>query len=153
MTEFHTQWTDRVRVQHVNDEPSMTHQSFADECDVNLIIAKYANTGVIDHVRQGEGQYLDVSEAADFQTLQNNMKAIATAWEMLPDELKAEFDGPQDWIESSADEDRIRDIAKRHFQELDLLDEAGSVETPKKAISGEAPGAPGGDSETASESA
>ena len=43
--------------------PSLTHQSFADECNFNAVLARWETTGVIEHVNQTQPQYLDVTAA------------------------------------------------------------------------------------------
>lgn len=46
---------------------SMTHQSHAESCDINQIIRRYDNTGLIPEGR-GPGQYGDVSHLQTAQT-------------------------------------------------------------------------------------
>lgn len=48
-----------------NDEPSLTRQEFAEECDINTLMAKYDKVGFPMHMSRGPGQYLDVSDVPD----------------------------------------------------------------------------------------
>ena len=43
----------------------VTHQSFKDECDINLIVRRHAQTGLWDHVAKRQPHYGDFSEARD----------------------------------------------------------------------------------------
>jgi len=43
-------------------EPSLTRQSFKDECDVNLIVKRYTETGMINHIPRTQPQYGDAPE-------------------------------------------------------------------------------------------
>jgi len=43
-------------------QPSLTRQSFKDECDVNLIVKRYTETGMINHIPRTKPQYGDAPE-------------------------------------------------------------------------------------------
>jgi len=43
-------------------QPSLTRQSFKDECDVNLIVKRYTETGMINHIPRTTPQYGDAPE-------------------------------------------------------------------------------------------
>lgn len=67
---FRTPYTTRYRVVTVNDEPSLTKQSFQDECDINRIMDKFTKTGVLNHVARHKERYgyataTDLREALD----------------------------------------------------------------------------------------
>lgn len=130
---FHTQYTAPVRVQTFNDEPSMTHQSFKDEQDVNFIIDRYTQTGFLPPLRP-EGAYMDASMVEDYQTLMNNLIAVRTAFEALPDEIRQEFQSPEDWIDAALDHERLSAILDRFNQG----DSEGSSDSSE--VTGEAPG-------------
>lgn len=53
----------RYRVEFKSDMESMTHQSHAESCDINKIIAQYDRTGLIPPDPRGrDPQYADVSD-------------------------------------------------------------------------------------------
>lgn len=113
---FHTQYTEPVKVRTINDEPSMTHQSFKDEQDVNFIIDRYTQTGFLPPLRP-EGAYMDATMVEDYQTLMNNLIAVRTAFEALPDEIRQEFQSPEDWINAALDQERLSAILDRLNEE------------------------------------
>ena len=43
-------------------EPSLTRQSFKDECDVNKIVQRYTETGMINHIPRTIPQYGDAPD-------------------------------------------------------------------------------------------
>jgi len=43
-------------------QPSLTRQSFKDECDVNQIVKRYTETGMINHIPRTKPQYGDAPE-------------------------------------------------------------------------------------------
>lgn len=57
----------RMRVSTVNEEPPMTKQSFKDECDVNHIVARYTETGMVPVSQKGEPQYGEAPEVDAFE--------------------------------------------------------------------------------------
>lgn len=75
------------------DEPSRTRQEFADECDINVLMARYEKTGVISHVAQREPMYLDLSGGVpDLQTALHTVMVAEQAFMTLPASVRKEFD-------------------------------------------------------------
>lgn len=74
-----------------SDKPTMTKQSFKDECDINNIINRYNKTGLVDHVMKGEGKYGDFQDAEDY--LQSCQKVIEAqeAFQALPSHVRLSF--------------------------------------------------------------
>lgn len=72
--------------------PSMTKQSFKDECDVNNIMKKFERDGLLDHVSRVEGQYTDFSDApGDFHEAMNAVRKAQEMFESVPASIRAEF--------------------------------------------------------------
>jgi phage internal scaffolding protein len=69
-----------------------TKQSFKDETDVNLIVAKHAKMNTLSHLEQWGGQYGDFSDF-DFQEAQNQIANATTMFEHLPSSVRQKFDG------------------------------------------------------------
>lgn len=75
-------------------EPSMTKQSFKDECDINNIVKRFEATGQIDHINQAaaRGVYQDLPEALDLQRGLNIIAQAEEAFMALPADARAAFD-------------------------------------------------------------
>lgn len=49
------------------DDPSLTQQNFAAECDINMIVKRAAAGGELTHVNPRPGQYGDFSNIPDYR--------------------------------------------------------------------------------------
>jgi len=73
-------------------QPSMTKQSFAKECNINNIMARYEKTGIVEHVMEMPGQFGDVSEPLEYQEALNKVNAARSLFDSLPAQVRAKFD-------------------------------------------------------------
>ena len=65
---------------------SKTQQQFKDKCDINKIVKKFAQTGLLPQ-KQG-AQYLDVSNVGDYTESLATVKAAEDAMYQLPSEIR-----------------------------------------------------------------
>lgn len=73
--------------------PSLTRQEFADECDINSIMARYETNGLLpSHVNPVSGQYLDLSDVPDLRSAIDLMRNAEAAFMRLPASARREFD-------------------------------------------------------------
>ena len=64
-------------------EDAVTQQCFKDECDINILLTKFAVTGQLpENVRVP--QYVDFEEAFDFQSSMNVVRAAEEAFNAMP---------------------------------------------------------------------
>ncbi len=80
----------QVRVKADNLEPSMTIQSAEAECNINNIMRRYTQGGVVPQ-RPG-GQYLDVSFAIEYHEAMGFVLNAQQAFDNLPAVVRREFD-------------------------------------------------------------
>ncbi|AXH77030.1 MAG: internal scaffolding protein [Microviridae sp.] len=73
-------------------EPSQTRQEFADDCDINIIMARYETTGVISHLNPAPPRYLDLTNVPDLATALLVMNDAEAAFMTLPAKVRREFD-------------------------------------------------------------
>lgn len=79
-------------------EPSMTKQSFAAECDINNIMARFERTGVLDFTNEFEPRYGDAT-ALDYQTSLNIVINAQTMFDAMPAALRLRFgNDPQEFL-------------------------------------------------------
>lgn len=72
--------------------PSLTRQEFADECDINVIMARYEKTGMLP-VNASAPRYMDLTVVpGDLQTAMNYMSDAQEAFMQLPAKIRREFD-------------------------------------------------------------
>ncbi len=99
------------RVQFHNDGPSMTQQNFRDETNINLILAKYAKTGLLDHVNKYGGQYADMPDQDDYQGAMNLVMEAQSMFEELPSGIRAKFENDPGQFLDFVDDPLNRDEA------------------------------------------
>lgn len=74
-------------------EPTMTIQSEKDNCDINVIMNRYATCGTPLPVRQDmQPVYADVSELGDYMENYNRCKQAEEMFNNLPSALRKELD-------------------------------------------------------------
>ena len=73
------------------NEPSLTKQSFKDECDINHIVKMFGVTGKVP-VTPLEPTYGDFSGVGDYHSALNQINAANEAFMALPSKLRAKFD-------------------------------------------------------------
>lgn len=83
----------RIDVSISEWEPSKTSQEFADECDVNNIMARYQVTGVLPVNSRGEPHYFNWQDAPDnLQDALNALNEASSSFMALPAIVRKEFD-------------------------------------------------------------
>lgn len=76
------------------DQPSQTLQSFKDDADINCIIARFENTGVLVDPTlpvSRTPQFGDYSDMPDYQTAQNVIIAAKNAFDSLSSKIRERF--------------------------------------------------------------
>ena len=124
----------RVQVKSDNTEPSLTIQEQKDQTDINKILAKYAKTGVIEHVSKYEGQYGDVT-GLDYLTMQNQIASVNSMFMDLPAKTRAKFDNdPAKFLDYAGQDYAIDDMSDGSIDNIDGIEEVSSdaaIDTPE----------------------
>lgn len=89
---FRSAYSDSVRVRTPVGLLSLTKQSFADECEINNIVARHARTGVLEHANRYAGHYGDFCDVQDYQSSINAVKAASDMFMSLPSKLRSRFE-------------------------------------------------------------
>lgn len=71
--------------------PSLTKQAFKDECDINNILKKYKNTGLLTHVQAARSRYADFTAVSDYQSALNAVLEAQDAFQDLPANIRERF--------------------------------------------------------------
>lgn len=72
-------------------DPSLTHQSFADECNYNNVLAKWENSGLITHINPNSPVYADVSDLGDYQSALELIRSAQSSFDALPSSVRDRF--------------------------------------------------------------
>ena len=88
-----------------SNDPSRTKQSFLEEADINNIMRKYINTGVLP-VGERQPTYGDFSSGQDYQALQDQLLQARMDFELLPADIRDRFgNSPEALIDFLSDPD------------------------------------------------
>ena len=94
-------------------EPSRTKQSFREECDINVLMAKYQKQGVISHVNPRQPVYADVTAALPFQEALAVVQAAQAAFSQLPATVRSRFENdPGRFVEFCSDPANLDEMGK-----------------------------------------
>lgn len=73
------------------DDPSLTHQEFAAECDIRTIMNKYKRTGIVTHLTSAKEMLGDFTDVPDYRESLDAVIRAQEAFDSLPAELRAKF--------------------------------------------------------------
>lgn len=109
MIHFHTEYNIEDPIAHSNasglecKDKSLAQQQFKDQCDINVLFARYLETGEIPQVIDGLN-YGNFEGIYDFQTAMNAVRTAEGLFSQLPARIKNRFDNdPQKLLEFLAD--------------------------------------------------
>lgn len=84
--------SERVAVRVECLEESRTKQEFKDECDINLIMSRYARFGTLPSVNAGSAMYGDFSAVGDLLEAQSVVERAREQFDGLPSKIRDRFD-------------------------------------------------------------
>lgn len=76
------------------DAPSLTDQTYRDECDIHHIIDNFGQTGLVDSIGSHDPatlQYGDTTLLPDYETACNLVANVTAEFGELPSKIRAEF--------------------------------------------------------------
>lgn len=124
----------RKKYQTFNKQPTRTKQADAKKADISHILRQYEQVGIVEHLNQVEGRYMDVSEFTDFADALRQVDAAEEQFMTLPSKVRELFNHDvAEWLDAAHDPERIK--------ELELL-----INPPQDTPEPEASPPPSGDS-------
>jgi len=121
---FITAYGPKTKVRTETVGLSRTHQSGKDECDINLIMAKYVRTGTLDHQKQ-HGENYEFATSID---LHEALTLIATAdsmFEDLPSSIRTKMQN---------DPAKFLDFVQNPDNQAELITLGLATENPGKPV-------------------
>lgn len=95
-------------------DDGLTRQEFAEECDINTIMRRYEQQGVITHVNRANPMYVDWSAMPDLRGRLDAFRLAGEAFMSLPAAIRREFDNdPVKFVEfaqNSENLDKMREF-------------------------------------------
>lgn len=107
-------------------DPSLTRQEFADECDINVIMARYEKTGVVSHVTQRVPMYIDWTEQpTNLMDALDIMYKADEAFMSLPATVRREFDNdPLKFVDFASNPDNLDKLREYGLAPPAVVEEA-----------------------------
>ncbi len=134
MTEFMTAYSPRHRVQIEFAEKGMTKQSFAKECDINNIMARYQKTGAVSHFSSHQGEY----GFASGLTFTEAMMTVTKAQQLfagLPSKVRNRCgNDPAYFLDFVQDEANAVELVELGLMDRPDVVEAGAPDTAVEAV-------------------
>lgn len=122
-----------VYTETVCREPTLTKQSEAAACDINLIMKNYDRTGLLPQAVK-EAVFMDVSEVGDFRTALAVIQTAQEGFMRLPAVVRAEFrNDPAEFVDFCSDPGN-----RARLVELGLVE----AETPPPVVASVEPAQP-----------
>jgi len=132
-------------------QPSLTQQHSKDEVDINLIMARYIKTGVLDHVAKYEPQYSE-NTATDYHESMNIVIRANDMFADLPSSVRKQFDNnPAEFLNFVQNPDNISKLAEMGLTNNSPISPTGDKPPPdtppakQKTTPPEEPAAPAAD--------
>lgn len=110
-------------------------QSFADECNINKIMAKFQRTGVLVHYAKHAPQYQDVP-AIDYLEALNVVADASSMFEELPSTIRAKFENdPARFLEFVQNPKNLEECRKLGLANPSPVSDTKPDTPPKKRAS------------------
>ena len=120
-------WYERCRVPASHDSEMLTKQSFAEECDINVIVKRYQDTGMLPHVQRRMPMYGDFSMDVDLHGMIQRVEAAQANFEELSAEVRDRVgNSPERFLEFVRNPANVGEMVR-----LGLLNEHG---VPKDGV-------------------
>lgn len=124
-------YVEHDKVSMVQLDDGMARQEFAEECDINVLMARYERTGVLNHYSTREPQYLDVTEVPDLQSALQYMQDAQAAFMRLPAVVRKEFDNDAvRFVEYASDPSNLSTLREWGLAAPETTADAISAVTP-----------------------
>lgn len=102
----------------VNDDPSMTIQSDAHDADITHILKKYKQVGIVDHLNNAQGLFMDVTQFTDLADAMRQSKVAEVEFLKLPSKVREIFNHDvADWLDAAHDPEKRAQLEADGFIE------------------------------------
>ncbi len=123
--------------------PSLAKQSFADECNINNIMAKFNKTGILEHENKRKPRYGDLIDAVDYHSSLNKTIEAQDAFDNLPSAIRSRFNNePGEFLEFVDNPENAEELVTLGLAEPLAGASAHAVDAPSGGPDQTAPGAP-----------
>ncbi|AXL14791.1 internal scaffolding protein [Microviridae sp.] len=123
------------KVQTTPTGESMTEQHHLDQVSIHRIMERYRKAGVLDHVQQYQGQYMNVVGATDFKESMDKIIEARELFETVPSRIRADFNNDvTQFIDFMQNNENIEAIEAYGMDASHLVAPQGSESPPEPFI-------------------
>lgn len=108
-------------------EDDRTEQSFVDEVNINTIVKRYRDQGIVPQYRNA--QFTDEPEV-DFQEMQNALANIKSSYYELDPDTRKRFNGPEDYVQAISNPNRVHELVQAGIVQADKVELEAPAPTP-----------------------
>lgn len=121
--------------------PEVTVQSDVQRSEIKHVLAKYRQVGILEHFREVDLQFRDVTEFTDFADVMRQSAAARQVFMKLPPEVRRVFNNDvAEWLDTAHDADKLEKLRPK-LTELGVF--APEPVTPAAPVSSPAAVSPG----------
>lgn len=125
---------DTSRFALVDFEESRTSQEFADDADINTIMARYLKTGTVPVYADRQPFYVEADAMPSFMEMQNVLIAARESFEALPAAVRERFgNDPSRFVEFATDEGNVAELRKMGLLSPEAVERLDAAEAAKAA--------------------
>jgi hypothetical protein len=117
-----------VKVVTINTKPSLCDQSYKDKVNVNKIVEKAMKTGRLDHMRNEDGTFKDISEQPDLRDGLLKLKHAKEIFMQLPEKVRRVASSPQALLDYLANPENNAEAVKLGLKKESVLAESKAKE-------------------------
>lgn len=132
---FRTQFSKRIPVVLRCDDATRTQQQFRDECDLNVLMARYVKTGTLPQSTR-KALYGDFTTATDYQEAQNTILHARDQFAALPAKVRDRFkNSPAEFLSFVANPKNLDEMATLGLLSEEAVARRASAAAPRDAES------------------
>lgn len=110
---FHTAYTPRRKTTFKTRGPSKTKQHFKNDCDINVIIKKHRDQGILPQMIRQNPIYGDFSSVPTFQNALNTVIKAQQQFEALPANIRERFhNDPEKFLEFATNASNAEEMVR-----------------------------------------
>lgn len=116
-SKFRTQYDDytdkhaAVFAAEIGEDEGLVQQHMRDDCDVNVIMRRYQQTGELTHITAMAGEYGDYSEVLDYQGGLEQIRLAEELFMELPSSVRDRFkNNPGEFIDFATNPENLSEL-------------------------------------------
>ncbi len=124
----------RSKYQTHNTLPSETVQAESEKADINKILKRYKEVGIIENLNLTEASFPDVTELGDFQDVMETARVAETEFLKLPSKVREVFNHDvATWLDTAHDQEKRASLVEAG--EIKSIEESAAA-NPQPSNSG-----------------